>query len=179
MQVGCNPNDLHQPKRKVESTVGKQSPICLQFYPSGDIEYHFCSHAHIHVSHATLTHLPHTHTHVMPHHAQLHDHRKAHSSVSPTDTLRSGSTSGIMKPVTLYSSQASIEAVWAVPGSEFAGAEPAHPQEELTQPLLAQRQEAQLRQEEEGRQDTSHGSTAAAPHKKELTIVEIHDSEQK
>jgi len=84
-----------------------------------------------------------------------------------------------MKPVTLYSSQASIEAVWAVPGSEFAGAEPPVPQEALTQPLLAQRQEAQLQQEEEGRQDTAHGSTAAVPHKQERTIVEIHDSEQK
>lgn len=106
----------------------------------------------------------------------LHDHRKAHSGVSPTDQLGSG---GIMKPVTLYSSQASIEAVWAVPGSEFAGAEPPVPQEALTQPLLAQRQAAQLQQEEEGRQDTAHGSTAAVPHKQELTIVEIHDSEQK
>ena len=119
----------------------------------------------------------HTHTCARTHtHTQLHDHKKAQSrsSVSPTLPLRGSTATGLTKPVTLYSSQASIEEVWSVPGSEF---EPPNPQEGLVQPLLSPSQE-QLQQEGE-RRDSLPSLAATPPFKQELTVVEIHDSEEK
>ena len=76
-----------------------------------------------------------------------------------------------MKPVTLYSSQASIEAAWTVHSPETTGLSGMRSRTaELTEPLLAGGEDGERRE----------ASTAAAVKEQpqEMTAVQIHDDSE-